>query len=159
MLKVARIITYAMLITLFFFLVELFTVCYGNVPEEKAHFNYLFFGLEGKSALVPWAWTFLTLSWQALLCCCYFLCRRKDWVLALASVAVIVSMWIDKGLGLLVPGFIPSPLLNVFEYYPTWREVGITIGVYSSRFSHTHHSFQSGGRRKETGLKIREMNY
>jgi Ni/Fe-hydrogenase subunit HybB-like protein len=133
-LKVARIVTYAMLITLFFFLVELFTAYYGNIPEEKAHFNYLFFGLEGKSALVPWAWAFVMLMVGAIVLLLLPVSRRKDGVLALASAAVIVSMWIDKGLGLLIPGFIPSPLEGVFEYYPTWREVGITIGVYGVGF-------------------------
>jgi Ni/Fe-hydrogenase subunit HybB-like protein len=133
-LKVARIVTYAMVITFFFFLVELFTVYYGNMLEEKAHFNYLFFGLEGKSALVPWAWAFVALMVGAIALLLAPVSRKKDGVLALASVAVIVSMWIDKGLGLLVPGFIPSPLHDVFEYYPTWREAAITVGVYGVGF-------------------------
>jgi len=133
-LAVARIVTYAMLITCFFFLVELFTVYYGNMPEEKAHYTYLFFGLEGGAALVPWAWAFVVLMAGAILLLLMPVSRRSDGVLALASVAVIVAMWIDKGLGLLIPGFIPSPLHEVFEYFPTWREVAITAGVYGVGF-------------------------
>ena len=55
--KLATIVTYAMVINLFFVLVELFTAFYSNMPHHRHPFEYLFFGLEGKSALVPWMWT------------------------------------------------------------------------------------------------------
>ncbi len=130
--KVARIITYAMLITLFFFLVELFTVYYSGIPEHTAHFDYLFFGLHGKMALVPWAWALVVLMAGSLVLLLLPLSRRSNGVLAVACAGVIAGMWIDKGLGLIVPGFVPSPLEEVMEYHPTMGEVCITLGIYGA---------------------------
>ena len=60
--------------------------------------------------------------------------RRRENILAVACVAVFVSVWIDKGLGLIIPGFIPSPTGTVFEYWPTLPEVFITLGIWALGF-------------------------
>ena len=52
--KVALIVTYAMIVNMFFLLVEFFTTFYSKIPEHMNHFQYLLFGLEGQAALVPW---------------------------------------------------------------------------------------------------------
>ncbi len=59
--------------------------------------------------------------------------RREEW-LAIACVFVFVSLWIEKGLGLVVTGFIPSPLETVTEYFPTGAEIAITAGVWAIGF-------------------------
>ncbi len=60
--------------------------------------------------------------------------RRREGVLALACVAIFVGVWIDKGLGLVIPGFIPSPLGELIEYSPTFPEILITTGVWAVGF-------------------------
>jgi len=60
--------------------------------------------------------------------------RRRENILAIACVMVFVSIWIDKGLGLIVPGFIPSPTGEIFEYWPTVPEALITLGVWALGF-------------------------
>jgi len=60
--------------------------------------------------------------------------RSNENVLAIACAAVFVSFWIEKGLGLVVTGFIPSPLGAVFEYSPTAPEVLITLGIWAMGF-------------------------
>jgi len=60
--------------------------------------------------------------------------RRRENVLAVACVAVFVSIWIDKGLGLIVPGFTPSPTGEIFRYWPTVPETLITLGVWALGF-------------------------
>ncbi len=127
--KLAQIVTYALLITLFFLVVEVFTVFYSQIPDDLAHYQYLFFGLNGGINLVPWTWSFIVL---ALVAVAFFLSgatRRSEGFLAIACVAVVISMWIDKGLGLIVPGFIPSQTGVVFQYTPTGPEVLIALGV------------------------------
>jgi molybdopterin-containing oxidoreductase family membrane subunit len=52
-------------------------------------------------------------------------------MLAAACVAVFVALWIEKGLGLVVAGFIPTPLGNVPDYVPTLREVTIVAGIWA----------------------------
>jgi Ni/Fe-hydrogenase subunit HybB-like protein len=60
--------------------------------------------------------------------------RRNENILAVACIAVFIGTWIDKGLGLISGGFVPSPLHHVNEYVPTLPELFISIGVYATGF-------------------------
>jgi len=60
--------------------------------------------------------------------------RKNEKTLAIACVAIFGSIWIDKGLGMIVAGFTPSPLGQVIHYWPTWPEFFITVGVYAVGF-------------------------
>jgi molybdopterin-containing oxidoreductase family membrane subunit len=118
----------------FFVLLELFTVFYSQIPEHMHHFQYMFFGLEGHTGLVPIMWTSNVLGIVALVLLLNPRTRRNERTLAVACVCVFVSLWIEKGLGLIVTGFIPSPLETVTEYTPTLPEVLIGLGVYALGF-------------------------
>jgi molybdopterin-containing oxidoreductase family membrane subunit len=37
----------------------------------------------------------------------------------------------EKGIGLIVPGLIPSPLGEVVDYLPTWVELCVTLGIFA----------------------------
>jgi len=128
--KLAEIVTYALAINIFFVLVELFTGLYSHIPEHLHHFEYLFFGLEGKATLVPWMWTSQLLAIAALIVLLVPRFRRREHILVVVCVAVVISIWIEKGLGMVVTGFIPSPLGGLTEYWPTSPEILITLGVY-----------------------------
>ena len=128
--KLAEIVTYALSINLFFVLVELFTGLYTHIPEHVHHFEYLFFGLEGKSALVPWMWTSQLLGITALIVLLIPRLRRREGILAVVCVGVVAAIWIEKGLGMVVTGFIPSPLGGLTEYWPTAPEILIVLGIY-----------------------------
>jgi Ni/Fe-hydrogenase subunit HybB-like protein len=128
--KLAVIVTYAMTINVFFILMELFTALYSDIPEHVLHFQYLFFGLEGKATLVPWMWLSVGLGLTSLVLLLNPGTRRNERTLTLACVALLVSIWIEKGLVLVVLGFVPNPLGVVTEYWPTWPETLITVGVY-----------------------------
>jgi molybdopterin-containing oxidoreductase family membrane subunit len=132
--KLAQIVTYAMIATVFFLLLELFTVYYAQIPEHMIHFQYLFFGLEGKARLVPWMWTSVVLACAAIVLLINPKTRQNENSLAVACGAVVGSIWIDKGLGLIVPGFIPSPTGDIFEYWPTVSEVLISLGIWAAGF-------------------------
>jgi molybdopterin-containing oxidoreductase family membrane subunit len=129
--KVAKIVVYSIIATVFFLLLEIFTVFYSQEPEAMAHFQYLFFGLDGRYGLVPWMWTSITLAIAAIILLLLPSTRKNVALLAPACAAVFVSVWIDKGLGLIVPGFIPNPLGEVFEYVPTINEALIVFGVWA----------------------------
>jgi Ni/Fe-hydrogenase subunit HybB-like protein len=132
--KISAIVTYALAATLFFILVEVFTVFYSNVPEHSSHLRYLLFGLEGKSSLVPWIWASLGLAGAAFILLIIPPVRRNEGALFFLSVAVFVSIWIDKGLGLIIPGFTPSPLGEITNYTPTVPEILITKGIWAFGF-------------------------
>lgn len=129
--KLAQIVAYAMVATVFFLILELFTVYYAGIPEHMIHFEYLLFGLEGKAVLVPWMWTSVLLACLAIALLVNPGTRRREQTLGAACGAVLVSIWIDKGLGLIVPGFIPSPTGEIFEYWPTLPEILISLGIWA----------------------------
>jgi Ni/Fe-hydrogenase subunit HybB-like protein len=130
----AKIVAYALATSIFFVLMELFTAFYSRMPEHGRHFRYLFTGLEGHYNLVPWMWTSAILAFAALAVLITPRTRRRESSLALSCGAVFVSLWIEKGLGLVVTGFIPSPLEKITEYSPTSPEIAITLGVWAGGF-------------------------
>ena len=130
----AKIVTYAMIISIFFVLMELFTAFYSQIPEHTHHFLYLFVGLEGHTTLVPWWWAFMIMAVVSIYLLINPKTRNHDVWLAVACALVFISLWIEKGLGLVITGFIPNPLDQVFEYSPTWPEVFITLGVWAMGF-------------------------
>jgi len=129
--KLGVIITYAMAINVFFVLMEIFTAVYSNIPHHTTHFEYLFFGLDGKTFLVPWMWTSELLAVIALIILLVPSLRKSHTTLVVACIAVFVSLWIDKGMGLVITGFVPNPLGVVAEYKPTFPEISITLAVYA----------------------------
>jgi Ni/Fe-hydrogenase subunit HybB-like protein len=128
----SSIVAYAMILNVFFFLLELFTAFYSQIPEHMEPIVYLFFGLQGHAKLVPWMWTAACFAVLALLLLIVPASRRNENTLILACLSVVISTWIDKGLGLIIGGFIPDPFDKVFEYWPTLPEVVITIGIWAT---------------------------
>lgn len=128
----AKIVTYAMIINLFFFLCEVFVTIYSQIPEHLEHLEYLFFGLDGHNFLVPWMWTSISLIIVTIILLLNPASRRNETVLGFTCVGAIVGIWIDKGLGMITGGFVPNPLNQVHEYIPTKPEILITIGVYAA---------------------------
>jgi molybdopterin-containing oxidoreductase family membrane subunit len=129
--SVGKIVTYAMLINIFFFALELFTAFYSQIPGHMHPFQYLFFGIDGYGKLIPWMWTAAILSFFAVLLLLNPNTRKNEKMLLFASIAVFISTWIDKGMGLVVGGFIPNPFEEITEYSPTAPEILITLGVWA----------------------------
>jgi molybdopterin-containing oxidoreductase family membrane subunit len=132
--SLAKIVTYALIINVFFVLLEIFTVFYSQIPEHMHHFEYLLFGYEGHSTLVPWIWTSFALAAVAIILLISPRFRAQEGILAIACACVFLSTWIDKGLGMVVTGFVPSPTGTITDYSPTIPEVMITFGVYAIGF-------------------------
>lgn len=132
--SIARIITYALLANMFFFLCELFVVLYSQIPGHVDHLKYLFFGLEGKGAIVPWMWASMGMLVVAIFMFLIPALRQNETSLAVACVLAIAGIWIDKGLGLISGGFVPNPLHQVNEYIPTFSEIMISLGIYAAGF-------------------------
>ncbi|MCF8024704.1 MAG: polysulfide reductase NrfD [Desulfobacteraceae bacterium] len=130
----AKIVVYATLANLFFFLCEIFVAAYSQIPSHLAHLEYLFFGLHGHGVLVPWMWTSIALVVAAIILLVIPQARRNETTLGFACVFVFIGIWIDKGLGMISGGFIPNPLHEITEYVPTVPEAIITIGVYAVGF-------------------------
>ncbi len=128
----AKIVAYAMITNLFFLGLEFFTAFYSGIPGHMHSLEYLFFGLHGHGALVPFMWISIIIGFLGFLLLLIPATRRNESTLVLAALLVFFGTWIDKGVGLVVGGFIPNPFEYVREYVPTGPEIGITLGVYAT---------------------------
>jgi len=132
--SLAKIVAYAITINVFFFLCEIFTVFYSNIPEHMDHIKYLFVGLHGHGVLVPWMWTSMILMLISIILLVNPITRKNEAVLTVACITTFVGTWIDKGLGIISGGFVPNPLHHVNEYIPTIPEILIALGVWATGF-------------------------
>ncbi len=127
----AKIVAYSMFANVFFLGLEFFTAFYSSVPGHTASFRYLYAGLEGHRELVPLMRTSLLFAVLSLLMLLIPSVRRNEQTLTLACCLLFISLWIDKGFGLVIGGFIPNPLDQVRTYWPTLPETWITLGIWA----------------------------
>ena len=128
----STIITYAMCVNVFFYLLELFTAFYSGIPGHQHSILYLFVGHDGHMAWInSWMWTAVVFAALSLLMLIPPALRYNDKILPWALVLLVIASWIDKSLGLLIGGFVPNMFETVTEYTPTIPEIVITIGVYA----------------------------
>ena len=123
-------VTVAAQINLIMLISELFKEFYAPTHHSESAY-YLFFGLDGKSALVPWIWTAITMNATATIILTFHKLRNNLNILYFACVLLFIAIWIEKGFGLIVPGFIPGPWGKIAEYLPTPIEIGVTIGIWA----------------------------
>jgi molybdopterin-containing oxidoreductase family membrane subunit len=129
--KLSEIIAYAMGINLFLLLSETFKEYYGHTIH-MASMEYLFQGLRGHNGLVPIIWTAIGLNVSAFAIMLTPKLRHNFTTLNLACVMMFLGVWIEKGPGLIVPGFIPTPLGELWDYAPTLVEILITLGIWAA---------------------------
>lgn len=129
LLTLRRIVQVAMIINLFLLGCELFTEFYTDSTHVESA-RYLYFGLGAQQGLVPWIWTAVGFNLVAVALLVLPTSRGLK-MLNIACVLAIVGIWIEKGMGLIVPAFIPTPLGEVVEYVPTWNETLVCLGIWA----------------------------
>ena len=128
--KLAEIIAYAMAINLFLLMAEVFKEYYSDTLHF-APMIYLFLGLHGHANLVPWIWTAMALNIAGFLLFLIPRTRKNFLTLNIGCVLIFIGIWIEKGMGLIIPGFIPDALGEIYEYMPSRYEVFVAIGIWS----------------------------
>lgn len=128
--KIALVVTVAAQINLIMLFSELFKEFYAPTHHSESAY-YLFFGLDGNDALVPWIWTAITMNILATLLLTFHKLRSNPKILYFACMLLFVAIWIEKGFGLIVPGFIPGSYGDIIEYTPTGIEIGVTLGIWA----------------------------
>ena len=128
--KLALVVTVAAQINLIMLVSELFKEFYAPTHHSESAY-YLFFGLHGKTALLPWIWTAISLNIIATVLLTFHKLRNNFKVLFFACIILFIAIWIEKGFGLIVPGFIPGPYGKIAEYTPTGIEIGVTLGIWA----------------------------
>lgn len=128
--KMGELITYAMAFNLFFLVAELFKERY-SATAHIASLDYLWYGLHGHNQLVPWIWTALIFNSIAFIILLVPKTRQKFATLNLACVLIFLGVYIEKGIGLVLPGFIPSTLGEIYDYFPNAHEFWVSIGIWA----------------------------
>ena len=126
--KIRRIVVIAAIINLIMLFSEVFKEFYLPTHHSQPAI-YLYFGLQGHNALVPWIWTAITMNVIGTLTLAFNPGRNKPLVLVPACILLFLGIWVEKGIGLIVPGLVPSPLGEVVDYAPSWVEVSVTLGI------------------------------
>jgi molybdopterin-containing oxidoreductase family membrane subunit len=126
--KIRRISVVAAIINLIMLFSEVFKEFYLPTHHSQPAI-YLYFGLKGHTALVPWIWTAIVMNVMGTLTMAFNPGKNNPKVLVPACMLLFLGIWIEKGIGLIVPGLVPSPLGEVVNYAPSWVEVSITLGI------------------------------
>jgi len=129
LLTLRRIVQVAMIINMFLLACEVFTEFYTD-SAHVASARYLYFGLHGQNALVPWIWTAIFMNIIATVLVMLPASRGLK-MLNVACVLAIFGIWIEKGMGLIVPAFVPTPLGEIVEYVPTIHETVVCFGIWA----------------------------
>lgn len=118
------------LISLLMLASEIFTEMYTG-GSHTASAQYLYFGLHGHYGLVPWVWTSIALTIIAAGLLLIPNINKRPSMLVVACVFAFVGLWIEKGMGLIIPAFIPSTLHEIVEYSPSLNEWRVTVGIWA----------------------------
>ena len=130
--KLTTIIIYAAIANVFFVGLEFFTAYYSNMPGHMATLDYLFWGIDGFDNLVIPMRFSMGIGITAIIMLLFKQIRNHEGWLALCLGMIFVSLYIDKGVGFVLGGFVPNPFERITEYYPTVTEIGITAGVWAA---------------------------
>ena len=130
----AKIVCYAVIANIFFFFCEVFVVFYSGIPGHMSHLKYLFFGYHGYDMMVPWMWSAFILMGTGAVFMVIPKLRNNKTLLPVTCAMIFIGAWIDKALGMIAGGFIPSPLHHITEYAPTGKEIVIALAVYATGF-------------------------
>jgi Ni/Fe-hydrogenase subunit HybB-like protein len=129
--KLKRIIVVSAVINLLMLFSEIFKEFY-TFTHHSLSAQYLFFGLDGHTSLVPWIWTAIGLNILGTLLFAFDPTKCNPRYLMPAAISLFTGIWIEKGFGLIIPGFVPSPMGEVVDYAPTSNEILITLGVLAT---------------------------
>ncbi|MEJ4088793.1 sulfate reduction electron transfer complex DsrMKJOP subunit DsrP [Galbibacter orientalis] len=162
--KISTIVTVAAQINLIMLGSELFKEFYAPTHHSESAY-YLFFGLHGKNALVSWIWTSIVLNLIATTILTIHKFRNNFKMLYFACFILFIAIWIDKGFGLIIPGFIPGPYGKIAEYTPTGIEIGVTLGIWAlgafvfTILAKTSIAIETGRLRYKTTELVKKRNY
>jgi Ni/Fe-hydrogenase subunit HybB-like protein len=128
--KVAEIVTWCMAVNLFLLGSEVFKEMYSATAHIEP-FNYLWLGLRGNDQLVPWIWSAVIANSLAFCILIVPSIRKNFFMLNIACGLMFFGVYIEKGMGLIFPGFIPGTLGEIYNYMPNTLELWISLGVWA----------------------------
>ena len=80
---------------------------------------------------MPWIWIAHGLGVLAVCLVLVRALRQRRILLNIACLLALTEIWIEKTMGLVIPGFIPTSMGEIFEYMPANTEIFVSVGVLS----------------------------
>jgi Ni/Fe-hydrogenase subunit HybB-like protein len=131
--KIAELMAYAMFLNLFLHGAEAFKEFYSNT-QHLIFTRYWYFGVGSHHTLVPYAWSAVALNLIAFGLFISPTTRRNLITLNIGCLATYAGVYIEKGMGLIIPGLTPDTLGEIYEYYPTIAELRVAAGIFAVGF-------------------------
>jgi molybdopterin-containing oxidoreductase family membrane subunit len=125
-----RVIVFALPLNFFLFGSEVFTEFYTG-STHSASVEYMFFGLHGHSMIAPYIWAAMIMGLTAIVIFAVPRLYKDNRILYVGSALCVTGVWIEKGMGMVVPGFIPTPTGDLVEYTPSSTEFLICLGIWA----------------------------
>lgn len=129
----STIVTWCLGLAIFLTMSEIVVELYARTEHANGLY-YLMFGLHGLTSLVPWFWSSVILMVTSFVLFLIPSVRTNYKLLPILCIMAFAGIWIEKGMGLIVPGFVPTPIGEVTEYYPTFVEWLLTLGIWAFGF-------------------------
>jgi molybdopterin-containing oxidoreductase family membrane subunit len=127
---IAELMVYAMFIYLFFTISEFFKEFYSDT-EHLVYWKYLLFGIGGNKELVPFSWLSIIMGTTAFILFLIPRTRKNFITLNIGAVLIYFSVYIEKGMALIIPGFTPNVLGQIYVYTPSFAEIRTTVMIFS----------------------------
>lgn len=131
--KVAELMVYTIFINLFLTGAEIFKEFYSN-GEHSIYTQYLYFGIDGNRTLVPYIWVAIIFDLIAFVLFLLPGTRKNFITLNIGAVLIFSGVYIEKGMGLIIPGFSPDSLGEIYNYVVSRTEIFITLGIFAFGF-------------------------
>lgn len=131
--KIAELMVYAMFIYLFFTVAELFKEFYSDT-ENILYWKYLLFGIGNNHEIVVYSWSSIIMGSIAFVLFLVPGTRKNFLTLNIGAVLIYLSVYIEKGIALIVPGFTPDTLGQIYIYTPAMVEIRTAVMIFSSGF-------------------------
>lgn len=130
--SLAKIIAYAMGINVFFYLLEVFTAFYSQIPGHMHPITALFNGHDGHPIWVnSWMWAAAVMAVVSMILMMVPSTRENEKLLPFTLAILVLATWIDKGIGMLIGGFTPNMFEEITVYVPSLAEILIGVGIYA----------------------------
>ncbi len=128
--KIAELMVYAMFIYIFFTIAELFKEFYSGT-EHILYWKYMLFGIGDNKEIVVYSWSSIAMGCIAFLLFLIPKTRKNFVTLNIGAVLIYASVYVEKGIALIIPGFTPDVLGQIYVYTPSLTEIQTATMIFS----------------------------
>jgi molybdopterin-containing oxidoreductase family membrane subunit len=131
--RIAELMVYAMFIYIFFTIAELFKEFYSGT-EHILYWQYLLFGIGDNKEIVFYSWSSIIMGCIAFILFLIPKTRKNFLTLNIGAVLIYASVYVEKGIALIIPGFTPDVLGQIYVYTPSMTEIRTAVMIFSAGF-------------------------